>query len=323
MKIESPFTKTSNTLFVSKYETSILSDSRIMNDRVDNYFCLDTGLFFNASGPRTSVKGFYTDEYDLHSESTESEFKYFDNKKVVGIYDDIANFISGSVEGLVDPLKILDIGCGKGLLLSKLRKHFFNAKLFGIEPSRNSHKFFQKVLPEVTLSESTFEDSPFINKSFNLIVANGVLEHVPDPISFLNDIRNSLDDDGYLYIGVPNFENNPADVFTFDHLTRFTPSSIDLIFKLAGFKIVASKVLDKRVPMWFVAQKTDALALEEIKIDTQKEQQLIKKTVKTLKSIFKTYDSAAKNALEKGKKIALYGTGAFGLIATEHTQMRK
>ena len=112
----------------------------------------------------------------------------------------------------------------------------------------------------------------------------------------------NLTDNGYLYIGVPNFENNPADVFTFDHLTRFTPSSINLIFKLAGFKIVASKVLDNRVPMWFVAQKSDALALEEIKIDIQKEQHLIEETVKSLKSIFKTYDNAAKNALAKGKK---------------------
>ena len=112
----------------------------------------------------------------------------------------------------------------------------------------------------------------------------------------------NLTDNGYLYIGVPNFENNPADVFTFDHLTRFTPSSINLIFKLAGFKIVASKVLDNRVPMWFVAQKSDALALEEMKIDIQKEQHLIEETVKSLKSIFKTYDNAAKNALAKGKK---------------------
>ena len=80
---------------------------------------------------------------------------------------------------------------------------------------------------------------------------------MPNPVTFLKAIRNSLADDGYLYVGVPNFENNPADLFTFDHLARFTPNTINLTFNLAGFKIVSKIVPDKRVPMWFIVQKSD------------------------------------------------------------------
>tara|TARA_A100001011_G_C14184765_1_gene788525 strand:- start:422 stop:1228 length:807 start_codon:yes stop_codon:yes gene_type:complete len=195
------------------------------------------------------------------------------------------------------------------------------AKLHGVEPSRNAHKFFQKVLPHVTLSESTYEDSPFINETFDLITSNGVLEHVPDPVAFLKNIRNSLKDDGYLYIGVPNFENNPADLFTFDHLTRFTPSTLDSTFKLAGFKIVSSKIFDKRVPMWFMVQKSNQFSLDKLTINIDEQKILIAKTLRELKAFFDSYEIASQRIAQTKNKIALYGTGGFGLIATEYTQM--
>ena len=70
----------------------------IVHDCVDNYFCEDTGLTFNSSGTRETVKKFYTDEYNLHSENAESEFKYFDSNKVVGIYDEIVEFLINSLQ---------------------------------------------------------------------------------------------------------------------------------------------------------------------------------------------------------------------------------
>ena len=89
------------------------------------------------------MKKFYTDEYNLHSENAESEFKYFDSNKVVGIYDEIVEFLINSLQNFKNK-KILDIGCGKGLLLNKLNKKFPDAKLHGVEPSRNAAEFLKK-----------------------------------------------------------------------------------------------------------------------------------------------------------------------------------
>ena len=199
--------------------------------------------------------------------------------------------------------KILDIGCGKGLLLNKLNKKFPDAKLHGVEPSRNAAEFFKKVLPKVNLSESTFENSPFVKETFDLITTNGVLEHVPNPVTFLKAIRNSLADDGYLYVGVPNFENNPADLFTFDHLARFTPNTINLTFNLAGFKIVSKIVPDKRVPMWFIVQKSDFLSLDEINIDIEKERKLVQKTLKQIGGFLIVMKLLLKKLFKQEKKL--------------------
>ena len=44
-----PYYKKNNTIHISSYKTSISSDSIIVYDCVDNYFCEDTGLTFNSS----------------------------------------------------------------------------------------------------------------------------------------------------------------------------------------------------------------------------------------------------------------------------------
>jgi SAM-dependent methyltransferase len=297
-----------------------MSDSRITERRVDNYLCLDTGLIFNALGARGSEKNFYTDEYDLHSENEDSEFKYFESKEAVGIYDDIVELITRSVTLKKNP-SILDVGSGKGLLLKKLQKNYPNSHLYGVEPSRNALKFFHKFFPDVKIFEGVFEESPFLDKKFNLVVSNGVLEHVPNPVDFLKKIRRCVAENGFLYIGVPNFKNNPADLFTYDHLSRFTPDSINVAFQLAGFEIVASKVSDRRVPMWFVLKSVSEKNISELKIDIQNSVAVVEKSLSDIEAFFKSYQQAADDAKRKKKKIAVYGTGTLGMIGMRYTNM--
>lgn len=320
MTVKSPITQSTNTRFISTYDPCIMSDSRIADRRSDNYLCLDTGLVFNASGARGGEKAFYTDEYDLHSENDNSEFKYFESDKVVGIYDDIADFVATNTNFTGNP-SILDIGCGKGILLRKLQGKYPGSVLHGVEPSRNALKFFQKVFPDVSLFEGIFEDSPFLNKKFDLIVSNGVLEHVPDPVAFLKNIRSCIAESGFLYIGVPNFRNNPADLFTYDHLSRFTPETVNMVFQLGGFEIAASKVSDQRVPMWYVLKPAKTKTIEDVAVDVDGSAKLVEKTLKEIDAFFESYQKAAKEAKAKKKKVAVYGTGAFGLIGTRYTEL--
>lgn len=320
MIVKSPITQSTNTRFLKTYDPSIMSDNRITERRVDNYLCLDTGLVFNALGARGSEKIFYTDEYDLHSENEDSEFKYFESKEAVGIYDDIVELITSNITLNSNP-SILDVGCGKGLLLKKLQKKYPNSHLYGVEPSRNALKFFHRFFPDVKIFEGVYEDSPFLDKKFNLVVSNGVLEHVPNPVDFLKKIRRCIAEDGFLYIGVPNFKNNPADLFTYDHLSRFTPDSINVAFQLAGFEIVASKVSDQRVPMWYILKSVSEKNLSELKIDIHKSSVVVEKSLKDIEAFFKSYQQAANDAKRKNKKIAVYGTGTLGLIGMRYTNM--
>ena len=76
---------------------------------------------------------------------------------------------------------ILEIGCGKGVLLGKFLKNHPGWSAYAVEPSLNATEYFKKILPEVAIHEGPFETAPFRDRKFDLVAVSGVLEHVPRP----------------------------------------------------------------------------------------------------------------------------------------------
>ena len=303
---------------VVEYKTSITSDVRIIEKPVSNHICLDTGLVFNATGASGAEKEFYTDEYDLHSESVISEFKYFEKGRSVGVYSNILEFIEKNIR-LNNKGNVLDIGCGKGLFLRRFTEVFSKWELFGIEPSKNASQFFSETMPNVNIFEGMLEESSYKNEKFDIITANGVLEHVPKPIEFLKTVKRMMHENSYLYIGVPNFENNPADLFTFDHLSKFTEDTISLCFDIAGFEIIAKKIESQRVPMWYIL-KPKLNGVRALEPQVNKSKKLVSRTLREIEGYWSSFNEAAK-IVNEGYKIAFYGSGAFGSLAFHYSDI--
>ena len=318
-KIQSPITGSQDVELLKSFPSSITSDSMLIDKPVDNYICKDTGLIFNATGIRGLEDEFYSEQYDLHSESVDSEFQYYQDGNLVGIYDNIVEFIFNSIQ-LNDKSKILDIGCGKGILLNRFKRQIPSSNLFGIEPSNNAIPYFKSIMPEVEIFNGNFEVSPFLNEKFDFVASNGVLEHVPNPMEFLRLFKNCMGDQGYGFIGVPNFANNPADLFTFDHLSRLTPQTIEGIFKLAGLEIVESYISDIRVPMWFVVTHSNQENSETTNNLYERGFEKIQESIRYIEKTFNQYDKCVSEA-DPAEKIAIYGTGSIALIATKYSKL--
>ncbi len=93
------------------------------------------------------------------------------------------------------------------------------------------------------LHEACFEPH-----SFDVITAGDVLEHIRDPLAFLNEIRRILKPDGILYLAVPDFGSLHYRVMSFvarfnhrnyfvlpHHIFHFTAKTLEKLLRKAGF----------------------------------------------------------------------------------------
>jgi len=103
--------------------------------------------------------------------------------------------------------RVLDIGCGDGIFLDKLRMKFGNsAKYYGIDVSDTAIKAARKKgFHNTYVMDISEEDLPFSDNLFSYIFMVDVIEHIRDPEKVLKECYRVLDTDGTLIISTPNF----------------------------------------------------------------------------------------------------------------------
>lgn len=148
--------------------------------------------------------------------------------------NDFIKFISKYVPIIPGRSNALEIGCGGCLILKDLKKIGFD--VLGIDPSPYAMKCGKKMGIEVI---QDFFPSPRIHKRFDLIFHSDVIEHMAEPLKFLKETRQQLNDDGVLIIAVPDssesLKNGDISIFLHQHINYFDPESLKYIIQAAGF----------------------------------------------------------------------------------------
>lgn len=98
--------------------------------------------------------------------------------------------------------KVLDVGCATGYLGKKLEKN--GAQVTGIDISNAALKRAREVLSFVKVVDLNDGKLPFNDKTFDLIVASEVIEHLFKPLIILKEFKRVLRDEGRLIITTPN-----------------------------------------------------------------------------------------------------------------------
>jgi 2-polyprenyl-3-methyl-5-hydroxy-6-metoxy-1,4-benzoquinol methylase len=149
----------------------------------------------------------------------------------------------GIVKRFVNSGTILDIGCASGLLLRLASDDGW--QVYGVEPSEHLYQHARESSNgggEIFCS--TLQDAALPQRFFDAVTFWDVLEHVPDPNSFMQLCASLLKPGGHLFLNVPDIDSLPARVLRSrwplllpEHLNYFTKRSLQLCASQAHLKL--------------------------------------------------------------------------------------
>lgn len=100
--------------------------------------------------------------------------------------------------------RLLDIGCGGGLLTESIPYYFTKMSIFGCDVSSTAISYAKKLgSGKVKYDHIENNRFPYKDNFFDLCICLDVLEHVPNVDFFLKEIRRVLRENGRLFLIVP------------------------------------------------------------------------------------------------------------------------
>ena len=129
---------------------------------------------------------------------------------------------------------VLEIACNDGSLLDWYKERGWHT--FGYDPAQNIHAISSAKGHDVTVGFWGQDPIPQY-PPLDIIVAQNVCAHVPDPVLFLEKCREVMTDKTILYVQTSQsdmIERGQYDTAYHEHLSFFTVRSMDIAAKMAG-----------------------------------------------------------------------------------------
>lgn len=153
---------------------------------------------------------------------------------------------------------LLDVGCGRKPYRQFLLDKKYITQYTGLD-IETAIVYDDDVKPDYTWDGLNM---PFGDNSFNTLMATEVLEHCPDPMQVINEMKRVLKPGGLLFFTVPflwNLHEVPHDEY------RYTPFALKRIFKECGMEEIElfahggwNMSMAQMIGMWVTATKRGA-----------------------------------------------------------------
>ncbi len=191
-------------------------------------FCRGCGHLFNAAFDTTLME--YTPEYEnsLHYSPRFQRYVTSVVDRLIERYD-------------IRRRRVVDLGCGKGEFLRLLCVRGDNQGL-GFDPSYTAER--DESAANGVIFVRDYYSPQYGHLETDLISCRHVLEHLADPAQFLAELRANpgVTSHTVLYFEVPNGLFTVRDMgiwdLIYEHVSYFTPASLQSIFENAGFDVL-------------------------------------------------------------------------------------
>ncbi|MFK7953350.1 MAG: class I SAM-dependent methyltransferase [Ekhidna sp.] len=217
----------------------ICEDHTVSNESFALVKCDNCELVFTNPRPSIeSISSYYqSDQYISHTDKA--------NSAIHLVYKLVREYTLSQKLKLISSYKkkgtILDYGTGTGDFLEKCFKN--NWTTFGYEPDLDALKIAK------SKGKSEFIESLPTKSKVDIITAWHVIEHVYELVDTIRNLKKSLNDDGYMFIALPNIESFDAKEYqefwaAYDvprHLYHFSQSSFKQLLGQEKLKLIDVK----------------------------------------------------------------------------------
>jgi 2-polyprenyl-3-methyl-5-hydroxy-6-metoxy-1,4-benzoquinol methylase len=143
---------------------------------------------------------------------------------------------------IAPPGRLLDVGCGSGEVMLGAQRRGWTVQ--GVEPVSDSVKIAQE--RGLDVREALLQDSGLPERSYDVVCAFHVLEHMAEATDFLRLVSRWARPGGYVLIEVPNYSSVHRwakgaawpGLRQLEHLCHFSPKTLAGTIRRAGIKPV-------------------------------------------------------------------------------------
>ena len=116
--------------------------------------------------------------------------------------------ILDQVEGVKGRLgrrvRILDVGCGDGVITRRLRERFPDEALEALDADPVRLERAQRACPGAVFRDGDATALPYDAETFDVVLCHHLVEHVADDAAVLRECHRVLTPDGVLLLGIPH-----------------------------------------------------------------------------------------------------------------------
>jgi 2-polyprenyl-3-methyl-5-hydroxy-6-metoxy-1,4-benzoquinol methylase len=218
--------------------------------------CAQCGLIYlNPRPADADLAAYYPDDYNLYAIPTQAQASLLVRLNL--------RYSMAKRCGLVERYapargRVLDVGCATGLFLDAMRRRGWETQ--GVELVEYAAALARERL-RLDVRTGALQETGYPAAWFEAVTMWDVLEHVPDPLGELREIRRILKPGGILALRIPDISSPEARFFgdywvgldAPRHLYVFSPTTIAAMLRRAGLEIIDRRNLAGNHLAWVMS----------------------------------------------------------------------